>query len=82
MASEKACYGCHATDHLVANCPIKIASKKGDEVENGKEEVKENTVVANETEEKTQSKENEEKGSSDQVQQQTGDKDAKNCSSC
>lgn len=82
VANEKACYGCHATDHLVANCPIKIASKKGNEIENGKEEAKENTVVADETEEKTESKENEEKGSPDQVQPQMGDKDAKNCSSC
>lgn len=29
MGAEKACYGCHAIDHLVADCPQKGNYKNG-----------------------------------------------------
>lgn len=35
VEGEKMCYGCHATDHLVANCPVKQTrnAKKAEESE-------------------------------------------------
>lgn len=38
VGAEKACYGCHAADHLVADCPKKVNFKNGNKIKkNGAE---------------------------------------------
>lgn len=64
MGAEKACYGCHATDHLVADCPQKVnfkngnkAKKNGSETNNTNPKIENNEELQSETkEEKTDSK--------------------------
>lgn len=47
MGAEKACYGCHATDHLVADCPQKVNFKNGNKArKNGTETSDTNEEVA------------------------------------
>ncbi|OZC06718.1 zinc knuckle [Onchocerca flexuosa] len=64
VGAEKACYGCHATDHLVADCPQKVnfkngnkAKKNGSETNNTNAKIENNENLQSETkEEKTDSK--------------------------
>ncbi|KAM3721855.1 Protein lin-28 [Dirofilaria immitis] len=81
VGTEKACYGCHATDHLVADCPQKLNFKNGNKAKkDGPETNHTNTKI--ESSKELQSKTEEEKADSKAKEIRGNNEDINKDSSC
>uniref|UniRef100_A0A915PF74 CSD domain-containing protein n=1 Tax=Setaria digitata TaxID=48799 RepID=A0A915PF74_9BILA len=79
VGSEKACYGCHATDHLIADCPRKVDLKNGSKPKKNGNEPNNEKEVAEMTIGEQQSKISNEIDSEKELISKEGIKESGNC---
>ncbi|VDO38708.1 unnamed protein product [Brugia timori] len=82
LGAEKACYGCHSTDHLITDCPQKVNFKNGNKTRKNEGYDKNEEEAKVERNEQVQSKMKKEKTGS-KMKEITNDKeDANRDSNC